>query len=53
MFESTGLHGSVGPVLALSRDAKGYSLTVKLYPLAPDFFQRLAARDAKEYNLAN
>jgi hypothetical protein len=33
-----------------SRDAKGYSLTVKLYPLALPFHSWPAARDAKGYS---
>jgi hypothetical protein len=34
----------------ITRDAKGYSLTVKLYPLALPFCSWLAARDAKGYS---
>lgn len=34
----------------ISRDAKGYSLTVKLYPLALPFRRWLATRDPKEYS---
>jgi hypothetical protein len=36
--------------LLVSRDAKGYSWAVKLYPLALHFYTRLATRDAKGFS---